>query len=74
MKQTSTWLAIPMIAAVLTVADAGTEALSLEDPGGVDSLHQMGTQLAKRDSLDAAEERFQAAIRLGNVHVTSYVG
>ena len=67
-------LPVFMMVIVLTTIGAPVEALSGENASRVDSLYRMGTQLAERDSLDAAAGQFQAAIKLNKKHAPSYVG
>ena len=74
MMQTLAWQPIFLIAAVLTIPIASTDAQSRENASKIDYLYQMGMQLAEQDSLAAAVGQFQTAIELNKKHAPSFVG
>ena len=74
MMQALAWQPIFLIAAVLTIPIASTDAQSRENASKIDSLYQMGMQLSEQDSLAAAVGQFQAVIRLNKKHAPAFVG
>ena len=73
MKPAMMWLPILLVSVAVEVSNAPANTSSREIDGRVDTLFQMGTQLAEKDSLATATSQFQAAIELDNKHVPSYV-
>ena len=74
MMQALAWQPIFLIAAVLTIPIASTDAQSRENASKSDSLYQMGMQLSEQDSLAAAVGQFQAVIKLNKKHAPAFVG
>ena len=74
MKPILACLPVFLVPVVLAVPSAPAVALSRENAGRVDSIYQMGTQLAEEDSLAAAAGQFKAAVELNKKHAPSYVG
>ena len=74
MMQALAWQPIFLIAAVLTIPIASTDAQSRENASKGDSLYQMGMQLSEQDSLAAAVGQFQAVIKLNKKHAPAFVG
>ena len=74
MKPILACLPVFLVPVVLAVPSAPAAALSRENAGRVDSIYQMGTQLAEKDSLAAAAGQFKAAVELNKKHAPSYVG
>ena len=74
MMQALAWQPIFLIAAVLTIPIASTDAQSRENASKIDSLYQMGMQLSEQDSLAAAVGQFQAEIKLNKKHAPAFVG
>ncbi len=74
MMQALAWQPTFLIAAVLTLPIASTDAQSRENASKSDSLYQMGMQLSEQDSLAAAVGQFQAVIKLNKKHAPAFVG